>query len=263
MEHTLKIVTFNLRGSWQGDGINAFVHRAGGILDKLDREEPDVVCFQEVSERIGAFLERHLPEYLISYRGRYEKMDGEGLAVAIRRSTMELLSTDCFWLSPAPYEPGSRYQEQSDCPRICQVMLLRCRDTRKAFWLYNNHLDHISDSARILGIRQVLERVWEDQQKFAFPVFVLGDFNAHPKSETIRYCDTYEKFPIVSLAGDCGSTCHEFGKREDTDMEGHIDYIYADQATARRQHDFTLWKDKTDGIYLSDHYPISLSIEFT
>ena len=36
MEHGLKIVTFNLRGSWQGDGINAFVHRAGGILHKLD-----------------------------------------------------------------------------------------------------------------------------------------------------------------------------------------------------------------------------------
>lgn len=258
MEHGLKIVTFNLRGSWQGDGINAFVHRAGGILHKLDLEEPDVVCFQEVSEQINDFLRRHLPEYLILYRGRYEKMDGEGLAVAIRRSTVEVLSADCFWLSPAPYEPGSRFEEQSDCPRICQVLLMRCLDTGEVFWVYNNHLDHISDSARILGIRQVLERVWEDRQKFEFPVFVLGDFNAYPDSETIRYCNEYEKFPIVNLTQDCGCTCHEFGKLGEDG--GQIDYIYADRATAAKKHEIEIWKDETDGIYLSDHYPVALSI---
>ena len=143
MSTPLKIVSFNIRGAWKGDGINNFLHRAGGILFKLDREQPDVVCFQEVSTPIAQFLDRHLPEYMLLYRGREVGMTGEGLAVAICRDTMELLSADCFWLSESPYVPGSRFADQSDCPRVCQVMMLRRKGDKDPFWVYNNHLDHI------------------------------------------------------------------------------------------------------------------------
>jgi endonuclease/exonuclease/phosphatase family metal-dependent hydrolase len=261
MSTPVKIVSFNIRGAWKGDGINSFPHRAGSILFKLDREQPDVVCFQEVSTRIADFLERHLPEYMLLYRGREVGMTGEGLAIAIRRATMELMSTDCFWLSETPYVPGSRFADQSNCPRVCQIALLRRKGDRDPFWVYNNHLDHISDQARILGIHQTMERVSEDQKKFAFPMFMLGDFNAGPGTETIRYCDEYADFPIVDLTRGCGSTFHNFGREERDEAEGHIDFIYVDKATAEKPHQITLWTDTKDGIYLTDHYPVCLTIE--
>ena len=43
MSQTIKIVSFNLRSQYTGDGINAFIHRAGMIYDKIKKEAPDTV----------------------------------------------------------------------------------------------------------------------------------------------------------------------------------------------------------------------------
>lgn len=259
MRNQLKIVTYNFRCVWIGDGINGMIHRAGMAFEKIDTEQPDIICFQEVSEKHADFFRRHMPEYDIFYRGRLEKMDGEGLAIAVRRETTEVLSMDCFWLSPTPFVPASRFPEQSTCPRVCQVMMARKKGEDTPFWVYNNHLDHISDQARILGIHQVMARVLEDQQHFAFPVFILGDFNAEPGSETIEYCDNFQEFPIRELTVGCGGTFHDFGRLGDKAV--HIDYIYTDTKTATQPYTVTKWTDELDGIYLSDHYPVCLDIE--
>lgn len=253
----MKIVTFNLRCVWIGDGINGFIHRAGMVFEKIDNERPDVICFQECKEKHADFFERHMPEYQLIYNGRLEDRRGEGLATAVRKETVEVLGQDCFWLSPTPNVPGSRFPEQSDCPRICQVLLLRIKGTDEPFWVYNNHLDHRSDLARILGIRQVMERVQQDQSRAKLPVFLMGDFNALPGSETVRYCDEYKEFPIRELTGGCEITFHDFGRKQ---APYRIDYIYADEKTARREHKVELWTDELDGIFLSDHYPICLTI---
>ena len=60
---TVKIVSFNLRCVWKGDGINAFIFRAGMIYDKIMREMPDVLAFQEMSVDHLKLLQRMLPEY--------------------------------------------------------------------------------------------------------------------------------------------------------------------------------------------------------
>ena len=66
----MKIVTFNIRCPWVDDGINSLPHRLGAILDKIDNERPDIVCFQEVIEKTAEFFRRHQPEYEAFYNGR-------------------------------------------------------------------------------------------------------------------------------------------------------------------------------------------------
>ena len=255
----MKIVSFNIRCPWVDDGINSLPHRLGAILCKLDQEKPDVVCFQEVIEPTANFFRAHAPEYTVVYIGRNKNYSGEGLMTLLRKDTVELLATDFFWLSPTPYVPASRFEEQSVCPRVTQALLLRIIGEKTPFWVYNNHLDHISDRARILGIQQVMARVTEDQQRCAAPVFVLGDFNAKPESETIRFCDTYEAFSVVNVTKNLGTTFHAFGKH--TNDTGHqIDYIYTDKETASKPYTLEKWTDEQDGVYLSDHYPICLTI---
>ena len=254
----MKIVTYNVRGAWNGDGVNSFIHRVGMMLDKIDKEMPDVICFQEVAERIAEFLDRHMPEYHLIYNGRYANRRGEGLATAVRRASVETLGQDCFWLSPTPNVPGSRFEEQSDCPRICQALTLRMKGVDEPFYVYNVHLDHIGAQARILGINQVLERICKDAQSARLPMFMLGDFNDLPGSEPIDFCDEYKAFPIVELTKDCDITFHNFGKKE---PPYRIDYIYADTDTAGKEHRVEMWTDVLNGIYLSDHYPVALEIE--
>ena len=112
----MKFVTFNIRCSWDKDGINSFLHRAGGILQKIRTEAPDVVCFQEVTDPIAAFLRQNLTGYYLLFNQRNADYRGEGLALAVKTDTIEVLGLEFFWLSPTPHTPGSRFEEQSRCP---------------------------------------------------------------------------------------------------------------------------------------------------
>ncbi len=256
MKKELCLVSFNLRCLFLGDGINSFLHRAGMILHKIDEKRPDVICFQEATGEIVPFLKKHLPEYELHFRGRNADLGGEGLCAALNKSTAQLFDADIFWLSPTPFVPGSRFENQSDCPCICQSLSVRL-DGGVVFRLYHTHLDHISDEARILGIRQVMDRVSRDREKGEDPLFILGDFNAHPDSSTIAFCDHFDEVKIRDLTRETGGTFHDFGRSPEPEK---IDYIYTDLATAACPHQVELWKDTDSGIYLSDHYPVELRI---
>ena len=247
----MKLVTFNIRCEWTDDGINSFPHRAGGIALAIREEKPDVICFQECTDRIFSLLQVLLPEYYILFNQRNADRKGEGLAAAIRKDTAQLLGLEVFWLSPTPYLPGSRYAEQSPYPRICQCLTLRCQD--RVFRAYNVHLDHKSDQARCLGMEATLRRVKEDLNKAPLPFFVLGDFNAQPQSTPVAYCRNNPFVNLTDLTDAFDHTFHRYGKLP---APHKIDYIFADPTTAQCPHTVSLWTQETDGIYLSDHYPV-------
>ena len=54
----MRIVTFNLRVEAAEDGINRFFLRQGMIIDKIRRELPEVLGFQECGDAMGAALRR-------------------------------------------------------------------------------------------------------------------------------------------------------------------------------------------------------------
>lgn len=255
----MKIVTFNLRCNWEEEAspTNSFLHRAGGILFAIRSEQPDVICFQEGTPENEHFLSENLPEYTFVFNQRNSDFGGEGLITALRKETVGLLSLEFFWLSDTPYQPGSRFEIQSPCPRVCQVLLLKNKRNGSLFRVYNNHLDHQSDAARILGIRQVAQRMAEDLKKIPAPYFVLGDFNALPNSETVEYCKNNGQVEMIDLTDRFEATYHEYGRPEKSEK---IDYIFVDGETAKKAEPAYLWEYQHAGIFLSDHYPIAVNI---
>lgn len=254
----IKIVSWNIRCKWDGDDKNSLLHRAGMILEKIDQMKPDVICFQETTTKSASFLKKYLTDYTVIFNCREEDFTGEGLATAYRKDTAELHTVDRFWLSPTPNIPGSRFENQSINPRICQVCLFQDIESGKLYRTYNNHLDHISDEARIIGINRVLERVSADKEVFDCPFFILGDFNDFPDSKVIEYCNNYEETPIFDLTENLGCTYHGFGELPDGKQ---IDYIYTDKASAEKPYTAEKWTDEINGIFLSDHYPVCVEIE--
>ena len=262
----LKFLSYNIRTlfSHPADGVNSFIHRAGMILEKISSDRPDVICFQEVSDPIRRFLNSYLNEYILVGVGRLADYSGEGLSIAYRKDCIELLSLEHFWLSPTPHIPGSRYEVQSQYPRVCQMVTVKHQNIATPICLYNVHLDHISDQARIQGMKQILQTLIQKYTLEPLPVMIMGDFNALPESETVRFCKENEVLPLIDLSADSGATFHNFGKEDAAQwaIDKKIDYIFADEETSKHEYTITKWEDSQNGIYLSDHYPLCCEIDF-
>ena len=247
----LKIVTFNIRCMPYQDGANAFIHRAGYVADKIAKEKPDVICFQEMVPYELDMLKKLMSEY--DFFGQYNgyKPEQEGLFAAVKKDRFELAGLETIWLSPTPYEYGSRFEFASPHPRMCVMVHLRELETFKEFRVYNTHLDHRSEDARNKGLQMLLEFIDSQEKKKPLPSLLMGDFNAQKDSTTIEMCKNF-----TELTTDIGDTFHGFGTKQGY---GQIDYMFAigrvDKIKVEK------WQDCRNGIYLSDHYPIEADVE--
>lgn len=251
----MKIVTFNLRCAWRGDGINSFIHRAGLIYEKVITEKPTVIAFQEVIPASLEVLKRLLPEYEFFGGMRTEQYDGEGLYTALRREDTTLLGGEVFWLSPTPYIAGSRFEEQSILPRVGIYTRVLCKQTGQVLSIFNLHLDHLSTEAAKKGLACTVAYIREragcvDTDK----TVILGDFNVTPNSPALA---PLREMPwLYDATEGIASTFHDFGKRRDV----KIDYIFLSEAMRGRVTAVAPWQDEHAGIYLSDHYPVCLEL---
>ena len=260
----LKVCSFNVRSVYLGeDGVNSFLFRSGMILEKIRLESPDLICFQEVIDPIRAFFENHLDGYDLYGYGRNADRRGEGVTIAVKRGLFTLISFESFWLSPTPNVPATRYPGQSPYPRICPVCVFMTGEG-KLLRIAGIHLDHISDEARILGIKLVTEYLAKKETELkADATLVLGDFNARETSTTMKWVDENTVFPLVEVTKDSGPTFHWWGRLVpgSKDEPRKIDFIYLDPESAKTARDLNVWKDKEEGIYLSDHYPITINFD--
>lgn len=259
MAANLKIVTFNIRFPWEGDGTNSLFCRFGLILDKIAEQKPDVIFFQEATPKnMGVLRESISPEYMVILNQREVDYTGEGLAIAYKKERLSLYGLEVFWLSPTPKVVASRFEGQSKHSRICQRVMLKDEKTGNVFRVYNLHLEELSEEVRYLQMKVVMQRVKEDMVLDAMPFFIVGDFNATPDEKAIQYCLAENECGICDLTSNIAESYHEFGK---INPAHKIDYILADKETARSSFSVVAWKDEVNGVYLSDHYPIALEIE--
>lgn len=251
----MKLVTFNIRYDTPRDGINAFPHRAGAILQKIEAERPDVICFQECRPHVFDFMKRHLIDYELAGCGRGANYDDEHNPVAIRRDRFELIGLETEWLSPTPDVPGSRYEEQSDCPRIVTRATVLPLHTAKPFYVFNTHLDHMSEGARVLGAGRVISLIRERLEKREMPLVLAGDFNAYPDAKAVRAFLADDVLKLTDHTDGLANSYHNYGKSD----EPRIDYIMS--RGFRAVSPLNAWRDERDGIYLSDHCPLSIELE--
>lgn len=255
MSKKLKVVTYNLWCAYAPrTNINAFVHREGLIYETVRREQPDIIAFQEVMPNELEVLEKLFPEYAFYGQGRMEDFLGEGLYIAVKKSELMLCGLDVFWISPQPYVPATRFEEQSEWPRICVNVLLRHKETGKMIRVYDVHLDHIESEAKAKGMKVVLEKIAEDKKKIPAEVILLGDFNELPTGPAISYIHACQDKKLIDVTADIPVSYHGFS---DPSTESKIDYIFTTEGLADRVEEVKIWNTKLNNIHLSDHYPIS------
>ncbi len=255
MSTPIKVCTFNIL-THHGRYPDRFFKRMPNIYAAIKAEQADFIGFQEVQPEAQDWLKSAFPEYGIVGCGRDADLRGESTPILYNKERFDICWLDMVWLSPTPSIPGSRFEEQSMCPRICVAARFYDRVDRRLIAVYNTHLDHEGEKARQLGMRQILAKIEKDCDLFDIPVIMTGDFNAEPDSVAITETLAFERHPLCDVTKDLAYSFHNFGQ-----CKNKIDYIFADKGV--KATDVRLWNNyDTEAAFISDHYPVSAVLEF-
>ena len=255
MAKQLKIMSFNIRTACESDGINYFFNRFDRITEVLDREKPDVIGFQEVTDSMRVKLRDYLKDYTVQGCGRGKDYHGEAMIIAYRKDAVELISLENIWLSMTPSIPGSRYGgDQSGCPRMFTAALLKHAQLDKPFYFINTHLDHEGKMARYMGAVQLAQYISLHDQKFV----LTGDFNATPNEPEIQVITEALAYRgAVDCTVRLGGTFHNFG-RIPVERWPKIDYIFSDIPC---KESYVVEDIPVNGQYYSDHNAVCAILE--
>lgn len=256
----MNIVTFNLRCDCGVDKHNNFSYRKPFIVEKIEVESPDIICFQEVMDHMAQWLNESLPAYTIVGCGRNELLDGEQMSIAIKKEGFQIIALDHFWLSDTPTIPGSQFAQQSGIPRMCTQCFVREYKTKKILRVVNTHLDHVNATVRAQAITQIMQTLSVPSIYKEHAIILAGDFNATPDSPEMAIVNEYPTFKC--LTPNIGCTFHGYFYDypvSNVEYLPQIDYIFL-QGNARVM-EVTKWMDVHNGVYLSDHYPVAVVLE--
>lgn len=251
---TINVMTFNIRCDVPIDGKNSFFGRRRLVKKMLLSEKPDIIGFQEVLPHVKKWLTKKLRDYEFIGIGRNSDFSGEAVPIAYKKDKFELLSYRQLWLSDTPSVPGSRFEnsDQSKYPRICVIATFFHKPDGKVFTFANTHLDHTGKMAKTNGAKLIVSELSKD----SLPFILTGDFNARPGDKPVRLIleDTSIKDLTESL-GESFATFHNYGK---VTSNCKIDYIFSNFGGTVSN--LKVHTDEKRGIYLSDHYPVSVDI---
>lgn len=257
------LMTINV--AWMDSG-GGWRQRQPVMLEAIRAANPDVICFQEPQLVQREALARDLPEYGTrgNVEGRAADGTGESIPVFYRKSRYRVDEEESgrFWLSDTPDVPGSRTWD-NEFIRMCEGVRLVDRESGEAFYLYNSHWSFAQNEANLKGAQVVLDRI--HQRKHDDPVVLLGDFNATVDDVSIQWVTG--RHPDVTLQ-DCFGMRYPDESDKGTTHDYHgkstgrqIDYIFVDpERTTVLQ--AAIVRANRDGLYPSDHFPLTATVRF-
>ncbi len=263
-QEPIKILTFNIRLDVVSDSMNSWQYRKGKVASQVLFHETDILAVQEALHNQMLDLQQSLKEYKYTGVGREDgKIKGEYSAIFYKAKRFELLKEATFWLSETPRIPGSKSWDAA-ITRIVSWAKFRDRMTKKIFFVFNTHFDHIGKVARKESAKMLLKAI--DSLAGRSIAIVTGDLNSHPTDEPIQLI-TDKSNPlhltdtkIVSLSAHYGptGTFNAFGTKEINDEP--IDYIFFNRGVKVLQH--ATLSQSWQGRFSSDHFPVWARVLF-
>ena len=258
----LKVLTLNIRYDNPGDVPNDWPSRKDFVLSFLEDESPDIFGLQEALWHQYYFIDSAMLDYESIGVGREDgKQSGEMTPVFYREDRFLALGSGTFWLSETPAIQGSKGWG-AVLPRIVTWVELQEKSSGENFFFFNTHYSHMSDSARLMSSRIILEEVIKIAGDS--PFVITGDFNMLPGSkayDTITE-DGYEGALVVDsyLISETqpDGLSYTFNGFSDKEGEGRIDYIFVCNRTRVLTH--VTQAPRQGKLYISDHWPVSATV---
>ena len=283
----LVVGSYNIRNSNSGDtkNGNGWERRCPVICDQVEWVGFDVFGLQEVKHNQLEDMLAGLPDYDYEGVGRDDgKQAGEYSPILYKKERFKKLEGGTFWISETPEKVGVKGWDAA-LPRICSYVHLQDKVTKKRFWFFNLHMDHIGVEARREGAKLIAKKITEMCGKE--PAFVSGDFNVDQHNEAYRtILNTgilYDSYEVADKKFATTGTFNSFDSNLFT--ESRIDHIFVTEhvtvnnyavltdgywtpneksgksrkgEAAPQEIDFSPYEHRCP----SDHYPIAAKITF-
>lgn len=255
----LKIMTYNIRLNVASDGENAWPNRKDYFMSQVQFYSPDIFGVQEATPSQVIDIALGMPKYSKFGIGREEGGTGEACTIYYKKDRFKLQESNTFWLSETPNVVSRGWD--AACNRVCTYGLFTDLKTKKTFYVFNLHLDHMGEVARVKGVQVVLEKIKTINTK-KYPVFLMGDFNSEPNTPQIaeikKVMDDTSDVSKEKPFGPSG-TFNNFKHNEPVTLL--IDYIFISKNSGLTVQKHAVLSDSKDLKYPSDHLPVLIEID--
>lgn len=254
----LKIITYNIRLDTPSDGENDWSHRKDFFCSQIQFYEPDIFGVQEAKPNQVIDIATALSHYNYLGIGRDGDGKGESSNIFYNKERFSVKETNTFWLSEIPDIPSKGWDAAFN--RVCTYALFKDLKTKKTFWVFNTHLDHVGEEAKTKGIQLILSKI-EMLNSKKYPVIFMGDFNTEPHENRIvelrKVMDDSREVSEQKPFGPSGSF-NNF--KHDEAVTKLIDYIFISKNSFFKIKKYAVLSDAKDLKYPSDHLPIYVEI---
>lgn len=257
-------MTFNIRLNVKSDSLNAWPYRKDKAASQILFHNVHLLGVQEALHEQMVDLGNSLAQYKYAGVGRDDgKTKGEYSAIFYDTTRLSLLGSSTFWLSLTPEVPGSKSWDAA-ITRIVTWAKFRDMESKKVFFAFNTHFDHMGQEARRESAKLLKQKVKEIAGNE--PVIITGDFNSKPSDDPIRIVtdlndkDHFTDTKHISATPHYGpeGTFNAFTSKE-TDNEP-IDFIFIKGKWKVLQH--ATLSQTWGGRFSSDHFPVFVKISF-
>lgn len=255
---SLKVMTYNIRLDIESDGENDWTHRKDFFLSQIQFYNPDIFGVQEAKPNQVTDISNSLTAYNSVGIGREGVGKGEASTIYFKKEQFDVLQESTFWLSQTPDTISMGWD--AACHRVCTYALFKEKKSKKQFWVFNTHLDHMGEEARTNGIELILSKIKVLNTK-NFPVIFMGDFNTEPTEQRIlnlkkQMLDSRE----VSQQKPFGPIGTFNGFKHNEPVTKRIDYIFISKDGSLKVLKYATLSDSIDLKYPSDHFPVLVEI---
>ena len=266
----VKFISYNIRyeGAAADTGALDWKNRKEATVNMIRQEQPSVIGFQEPRPTQTTFVIEQFPDY-----GHvYAKMDkgeipaGSSVLILYNKKRCKLLDWGYFWLNEKDIHSEVKGWDAHNL-RPTSWVKLKDRKTKTIFYYFNTHLDHKGQVARIEGVELLIRQMKEIAGENAH-VVIAGDMNCNPQTafdthkdgKPVRvlqpFYDWMKGGRETARITDDHYTFNGFGKIKTFHW---LDYFFYRNGQALKFE--TLTKDY-GAPYISDHYPIALTLNF-
>ncbi|HYA13850.1 MAG TPA: endonuclease/exonuclease/phosphatase family protein [Syntrophales bacterium] len=180
----LNVMSFNIRRGTAQDGRNHWIFRRKLVHEIMNHYHPDVLGLQEALDFQNSEIRTMLPGYKKVGTGNLGGTKGLHNTIFYDAARFILSEEGTFWYSDTPDIPGSKGWGNM-IPRTCTWVRLIEKNSWRAFYFYNTHLDHISLRSRKKSVISLMQYIYT--RPFPDPFVLTGDFNARERSTPIQY----------------------------------------------------------------------------